>query len=248
MASPKKARPVAAGAVAPMPHGAKAAKTAQGKGPNRRNRLTPKDWVDAARATLIRSGVNAIKVDQLAKDLGVTRGSFYWHFPDYAVLLDSLLASWVKDNTGPFLRALEHDEDQPLVQILRYCEVWLSNDEFEPAYDAAVRDWARASDEVAEVVRRVDEERMDVLYRLLQAVGYDRQEALVRTRTIYYHQIGYYALKVVQSPDERLALAPIYFNVLTGCPVPPGRRRYPKDAEPTTSLVGNTNFDRKHHR
>lgn len=189
---------------------------------SRKNRLTPEDWVDAARATLVRSGVNAIKIDQLARDLEVSRGSFYWHFADHADLLKALLVSWVKQNTGPFLRVLERDRDRPLLQILHYCEVWLTSDEFQPAYDAAVRDWARTSDDVAKVVREADAERMDVLVQIFGVLGYDDKEALVRARTLYYHQIGYYALRVTQSLEERLKLFPTYFKVLTGCPIPPG--------------------------
>jgi AcrR family transcriptional regulator len=188
-----------------------------------RPRLTPKHWLDAARDSLIRSGVNAIKIDQLARELRVTRGSFYWHFSDHADLLRKLLVSWIQDNTGPFLRVLEKDQGQPLVQILRYCEVWLNSDAFDPAYDAAVRDWARSSPEVEEVIRRADEERMDVLKGLFHELGYDAEEALVRARTLYFHQIGYFALKITQPRAERLRLLPIYFKVLTGCPMPRDR-------------------------
>lgn len=191
----------------------------------RRTRLSPEDWLDAARRVLIRSGINAVKVDGLARDLNVTRGSFYWHFVDRADLLDRLLTSWVGHNTGPFMRVLEADHSEPVVQLLRYCEVWLDGDLFDPDFDAAVRDWARGSDGVAQVVRRADDERVAVLTRLFMEVGYDRTEATVRARTLYYHQVGYFALKIEQSLEERLDLLPVYFRVLTGFPLPPGRLR-----------------------
>lgn len=191
----------------------------------RRVRLTPEDWLEAARQTLIRSGVNSVKVDGLARDLNVTRGSFYWHFGDRADLLDRLLTSWVAHNTGPFVRVLEADPGEPVVQLLRYCEVWLDGSLFDPDFDAAVRDWARGSEAVALVVRRADDERVAVLVRLFTELGYDQTEATVRARTLYYHQVGYFALKIEQSLDERLALLPVYFRVLTGFPLPPGRLR-----------------------
>lgn len=207
------------------------AAVAQGEEPDsvdegaRRGRLSPEDWLDAARHVLIRSGVTSVKVDGLARDLNVTRGSFYWHFVDRADLLDRLLTSWVAHNTGPFMRVLEVDQGEPIVQLLRYCEVWLDGSLFDPDFDAAVRDWARGSEAVALVVRRADDERVAVLVRLFTELGYDPSEATVRARTLYYHQIGYFALKIEQSLDERLALLPVYFRVLTGFPLPPGRLR-----------------------
>ena len=185
----------------------------------RRRNLARQDWIEAAQRSLIASGVNSIKIEALASVLGATRGSFYWHFADHAELLDDLLAAWIDLNTRPFRRVLEVDPDQPLVQIRRYAEVWL-HDEFDPDFDAAIRDWGRNAPAVAESVRRIDDERLDILFNLFERLGYDTTEALVRARAFYYHQVGYYALKTSQPRDERLQLFPVYFRVLTGCPMP----------------------------
>lgn len=188
-------------------------------GQGKRRNLARQDWIEAAQRTLIASGVNSVKIEALASELGATRGSFYWHFADHAELLDELLASWVENNTRPFRRVLDADGDQPLIQVLRYAEVWLHN-KFDPAFDAAVRDWARISETVAASVRRIDDERLDILVNIFARLGYGTREALVRARTFYYHQVGYYALEIVQPVGERLQLFPIYFRVLTGCPMP----------------------------
>lgn len=187
--------------------------------PRRRRNLARQDWIEAAQRSLIASGVNSVKIEALASGLGATRGSFYWHFADHAELLDELLAAWIELNTQPFRRVLEADPDQPLVQIRRYAEVWL-NEEFDPDFDAAIREWGRNAPAVAESVRRIDDERLDILFNLFERLGYDTTEALVRARAFYYHQVGYYALKTAQPRDERLKLFPVYFRVLTGCPMP----------------------------
>lgn len=186
----------------------------------RRRNLARQDWIDAAQRSLIASGIGSVKIEALASELGATRGSFYWHFADHAELLDELLAAWIELNTQPFRRVLKADTDQPLVQILRYVEVWL-NEEFDPGYDAAIREWGRNAPAVAESVRRIDDERLDILVNLFERLGYDATEALVRARALYYHQVGYYALKTAQPREERLQLFPVYFRVLTGCPMPP---------------------------
>ena len=190
-------------------------------GQGARRSLARQDWLDAAQNSLIESGINSVKIEVLATKLAATRGSFYWHFADHSDLLVQLLAVWVETNTQPFRRVLDADGDQPLTQALRYAEVWLHN-KFDPAFDAAVRDWGRTSETVATTVRRIDEERLDILVNIFERIGYGNREALVRARAFYYHQVGYYALKVVQPEEERFDLFPIYFRVLTGCPIPPG--------------------------
>lgn len=188
-------------------------------GEKRRQNLAREDWIAAALHNLVESGIHSVKIEALASKLGATRGSFYWHFSDRAELLEELLSAWMRENTEPFRRVLDSDRDQPLVQALRYAEVWL-HDEFDPAFDAAVRDWARISETVANNVRQIDNERLDILFDIFMRLGYEDKESLVRARTYYYHQVGYYALEVMQPLEERLELLPIYFRVLTGCPLP----------------------------
>lgn len=186
----------------------------------KRRNLERQDWIEAARRRLVASGVISVKIESLATELGTTRGSFYWHFADHAELLDELLGLWVACNTGPFRSVLESHGDAPLNQAFQYIMIWL-NGEFDPAYDAAVRDWARTSTAVAASVRQVDDERLGILFDIFERLGYEPTEALVRARIFYYHQVGYYALKIVQPRDERLRLLPAYFRALTGCPMPP---------------------------
>lgn len=184
------------------------------------NRLGREDWIAAARRVLIRKGVGEVKVDRLAHDLRVTRGSFYWHFRDRDALLDALLLSWVRSNTEPFERVLESDADNPVLQYRRFIEVWVGATQFDPAYDAAMRDWARNARETAALVARADETRMAVLRDIFKRMGYDATEAEVRARVTYYHQVGYYALHIVESQKLRRALLPTYFRILAGVPMP----------------------------
>lgn len=188
------------------------------------SRLGREDWIAAARAALIRSGVGEVKVDRLAGDLQVTRGSFYWHFKDRDDLLAALLLSWVRSNTEPFQRVLQSDTANPVVQCRRFLEVWIRANEFDPAYDSAMRDWARIAPETATLVARADETRMAVLRDIFARMGYDAMEAEVRARVTYYHQVGYYALHIVESQKLRRTLLPTYFRILAGVPMPQGDR------------------------
>ncbi len=63
------------------------------------NPLTPDDWLRAGVVALRRGGVDAVRVEVLARDLGVSKGSFYWHYRDRRALLDALLALWEEETT-----------------------------------------------------------------------------------------------------------------------------------------------------
>lgn len=184
-------------------------------------RLSRADWIAAARRALVEGGVAAVKVDRLAARIAVTRGSFYWHFKSRAELLDALLEEWRHANVEPFLR-VEEGEVPPLLRLKHFFSVWLGGGEFDPDLDSAMRDWARGSRRVAALVRAADATRTDVLRRIFQSLGYAAEEAEVRARVTYYHQVGYYALGIVESRRVREALFPTYFKVLSGFDPPEG--------------------------
>lgn len=184
------------------------------------DRLTRDDWISAARKALIKGGVAAIKVDHLARQIGVTRGSFYWHFKDRDDLLKSLLLAWKHANTDPFRRVMQQHAGKPVYQLAEFFCIWLRPGEFDPDYDSAVRDWARVSTAAAQLVRQVDETRLDILRTLFQALGFAKLEADIRARVMYYHQVGYYALRLRETMDYRRSVFPTYFKVLAGAPFP----------------------------
>lgn len=188
------------------------------------SRLGREDWIAEARRALIRAGAAEIKVDRLARALRVTRGSFYWHFKSRGDLLSALLLSWARSNTEPFRHVLQENTENPVIQYRRFLETWIRATEFDPAYDAAMRAWARRAREAAVLVARADETRMAILRDILRRIGYDAMESEVRARVTYYHQVGYYALHIVESQRLRRKLLPTYFRVLAGVPMPRGGR------------------------
>ncbi|WP_448187785.1 TetR/AcrR family transcriptional regulator [Azospirillum sp. sgz301742] len=184
-------------------------------------RLSRADWIAAARRALVEGGVAEVKIDRLASRIPVTRGSFYWHFKSRAELLDALLEEWRHANVDPFLRVLD-GEAPPLLRLKRFFAVWLDGGAFDPALDSAMRDWARGDERVAALVREADSTRTDVLRRIFEGLGYAAGEAEVRARVAYYHQVGYYALGIVESRRVRETLFPTYFKVLSGFDPPEG--------------------------
>ena len=169
-------------------------------------------WIDGARAALIKGGIAGVKVAPLAEAIGLTTGSFYWHFKDRGDLLAGLLEDWAATNTEALARACAIDDPDAAIDAL--VEVWITEAGFSSAYDLAMRDWARVSKKVDVVVRRVDRARLAMIEGIFRRLGYDRHRANVRARVMYYHQVGYYALRIVEGRKLRHSLLPFYMEVL----------------------------------
>ncbi|ADB54009.1 TetR/AcrR family transcriptional regulator [Conexibacter woesei] len=71
------------------------------------DRLDRETWVDAGLAALERGGTTAVSAAAIAKSLGVTRGSFYWHFSSRDELLEAILEQWEHEHSDAVLDALE---------------------------------------------------------------------------------------------------------------------------------------------
>ena len=186
--------------------------------------IGPKEWVAEARALLVAQGIEAVKVDRIARRLGVTRGGFYWHFENRQALLDALLLEWQETSIIPFaeLEAAESDLESRILTLFLF---WLQSKSFDARYDSAVRDWARKSPRVRSAVRKADLRRIAFIAEMFHAAGYPVREAEVRARVLYYTQIGYYALDVDEPVEARLPLADPYYEVFTGRKLSPGALR-----------------------
>jgi AcrR family transcriptional regulator len=178
-------------------------------------RLSREDWIAVARKALIASGVDDVKVDVLARRMKVTRGSFYWHFEHRQELLDALLEDW-KANNRREIAAVERRAEEGATGLIELFKVWLAEDPNFPAFDIAIRVWARKSREVAKLVHEIDDAWIALFKRFYEHSGMAETEAFVRARIMYFHQIGYYALSISETLQDRIALAPAYYRALAG--------------------------------
>lgn len=174
------------------------------------------DWVAAARKMLIEQGISGVKVEPLAREVGVTPGSFYWHFKNRDALFRALLKDFLTSNVHPFFEALDGASDEPRAQYLALAYVWVLSPEFDAALDVAVRDWGKTSKLAARLMRIIDGKRIELYQWVFQRFDHDPMSALVRARTMYYHQLGYYAMRVKEDPDVRLMQIPHYAEIIAG--------------------------------
>jgi AcrR family transcriptional regulator len=171
-------------------------------------------WLEAARTALIEEGTAGVEVNKLAKRLAVTRGGFYWFFESREHLLDALLELWARTGIVPFEQIANMPGRNAAQKFQALVDLWIDEEDYDPKWDGAVRDWARTSAKVLEVVHAVDATRIDFIEQLFRQLGHKGKDAHVRARITYYHQVGYYALGVIESRKERLELLPYYTKIL----------------------------------
>ncbi|MXZ15379.1 MAG: TetR/AcrR family transcriptional regulator [Acidimicrobiales bacterium] len=180
-----------------------------------RARLSADDWVTAALEVLVSDGISAVKILPLAKRLGVTRGSFYWHFENHEALLNRLLEVWEETNSGSIIRAatLEGSIVDRYVALMR---CWLGFERFDPRLEVAVRNWGRSNPELWQKLRATDERRVGACVEMLAAEVSDPVMRLHRARTIYFLQMGWYELEVDEPMDARIEALTYYFDIYVG--------------------------------
>jgi AcrR family transcriptional regulator len=152
--------------------------------------LTREDWTHAALGAIGEGGVNAVAVERLAKTLGASRGSFYWHFRDRADLIDAALELWARENTAELVPELDAITDP--VKRLRT----LLRSVYEQPVDAVELTLSAASDDpvVAPVFARVTRQRIDFLHRIFTDLGLPPSHAAARAWLAYAFYIGHHQL------------------------------------------------------
>ncbi|WP_421914313.1 TetR/AcrR family transcriptional regulator [Mesorhizobium sp.] len=181
-----------------------------------RQTLSREAWIAAARKVLEKRGIGEVKIDRLARQLKVTRGSFYFHFASLADLRGGLLQEWRDSNCAPFWAMREIREIDGLQFFTDIVHVWVDEAPFSPLLDLAVRDWSRTSKKLAQEVKEIDDLRIELLIRSFRAMGYSEDESIVRARITYFHQIGQYALSFKEDPVVRRRYQPLFGEVLLG--------------------------------
>lgn len=151
-------------------------------------RLSRDDWIQAAYGRFSESGLDAVAVEPVAREIGATKGSFYWHFSDRSDLITTVLAEWEARETDALIAQVDEivDPRGRLELLIRFIAHRTPQRGGEATlYTAAERNG------VAETVARVTERRVGYVADILVALGQDAQEARRRAITVVAAVIGY---------------------------------------------------------
>ena len=178
-----------------------------------KDRLSKAAWIDAAYLAFEQGGIGAVRVDPLAKSLGVTRGSFYWHFEDRAALLAGVLERWHAEKTEATIEANERAGGRPSERLLRLLETCASDD---GRFEIGVRAWAAEDAGARSAVESIDDRRIAYMRDLLVGAGLRPVDAQRRARVIYLAWLGAYAGAVTASARQRVEDVKVLWRLALG--------------------------------
>jgi AcrR family transcriptional regulator len=164
-------------------------------------------WIDAGLKEIARSGVEGVRVEVLAKNLGVTKGGFYRRFRDRAALLEGILRSWSAGRIAAIEQQTSldgttaHDQLRTLIRL--YSERMNTEG---MAVELAIRQWARTDQAAADAVASVDAARLKNVATLYRATGMSSEEADAQAFLFYCFIFGQSLLFLERGPRKRAQL------------------------------------------
>lgn len=136
------------------------------------SRLSQTDWIAAGFRALTSKGPQALKAEPLARDLGTTKGSFYWHFKDVPAYQEQMLAFWEEKATQDIIASLDPiPTPEAKLRALSQVATQPQDDYGGVGAEPAIRAWARSDRNVAEALHRVDTARLAYLQGIFSAMG-----------------------------------------------------------------------------
>ena len=154
-------------------------------------RLTREDWIDAAYAVFSEHGIAAVRVEAVARAMGASKGSFYWHFADHRALVDGVLERWRALETEQLIDEVEK-VDEPGARLAKLFEI-IGHRSTERSGERTLYADAAAA-EVREPVTAVTERRVEYLAALLRECGVSAEEADRRAILLVSAIVGFQQL------------------------------------------------------
>jgi AcrR family transcriptional regulator len=176
------------------------------------SKLGRQDWLTIGIQTLVEKGIEAVRVDPLAKLLNVTRGSFYWHFKNRDDLLDAILHEWEARNTKSIIEQIEGLDSVPSAKLLSLLEIAAEDDNL---LEKAVRVWSVNDVKAAAAIARIDRQRLDYLQNLFLQLGFSAIDSKVRAQIAYSVRLSWFVMASSSYASERLTEIRLVHTILT---------------------------------
>lgn len=153
--------------------------------------LSVEAWCRAARDLIVREGVSAVAVEPMTRALGVTKGSFYWHFENRDALVHETLARWEREQTADLFQRFEGMLDPVArIRILMFAAF----EDLEQGLLHAALSSSSEDPRVRPYLERVSGQRLDYVTHAFRALGLEEAEAARRALLAYASYVGYFQL------------------------------------------------------
>ena len=178
----------------------------------RARRVSRSDWLEAGLTALATGGVRSVRVDALARQLGVARSGFYWHFEDRDELLAAMLDYWTRELTESVTRNPKILSMPATDRLLAIANMVVDHDL--GRYDEAIRQWAREDPSVERLARRTFDLRLDTFEATFAELGFEGDELEMRVRLFSVYQATEGAAIPPMSKAKRRRLAEIRVRMM----------------------------------
>ena len=180
---------------------------------NKRNRLKAEDWLKQGLETLDNEGIHKVNVEYLARQLGVTKGSFYWHFKNHETLIREMLDYWARTLT---INVIERStQDSKDAKEIFFKLITIISTEKVGRYEAAIRAYARHDRKARSAIRKVDQQRLLFITGLFTDMNFKQADAEVRARLALYYQVAEQGIFLKESKQKSKDLLKQRFDFLT---------------------------------
>src|SRR6266700_6800687 len=164
-------------------------------------------WIEAGFAELARSGVEGVRVEVLAKNLGVTKGGFYRRFRDRAALLEAMLQTWSSGRIAAIEKQTSLDGASARERLRALIALYSERMNTEGmAVELAIRQWARSDEAAAAAVTGVDAARLQNVGQLYRAAGLPPEDEDAQAFLFYCFIFGQSLLFLERGPRKRAQL------------------------------------------
>ena len=178
----------------------------------RAKRLNRKDWIQGALELLSTAGgMEGVKIVPLAEQLGVTSGSFYWHFKNRRDLYDALVEYWEREMTDTAIEAAKLIES-PKERIWSLMEQVMATGM--ARYDLAFWHWAQTEPTAREAFQRTLSKRFAFAKWMFMQAGFNSTQAEARGRMMVVYMMGESTL-IPAAPNKRKMLLRLKYEILT---------------------------------
>jgi AcrR family transcriptional regulator len=169
------------------------------------NRLSERSWIEAAFEHVIKSNFSDLSVEALARELDVTKGSFYWHFRDRRHLLERVLEHWTETATIRVTQWSASESADGIERLVRLLSLPANTppDRRGAEVELAVRSWARRDETAAKTVAKVDSMRFSHFVEIIAGLGFSDREARRRASIAQAFMLGDAFLRSGLTPAER---------------------------------------------
>lgn len=177
-------------------------------------RLSRDEWLARALDVLASEGQGKLRIEAICAALGVTKGSFYWHFKDRDDFVRSLVVFWSEQFTAPVMRLVTQSASgagERLKSLLR-----VVTEGGYARYEVSIRAWAAQDPElVAVIVRDVDEQRLAFVTSIFVDLGFQGNEAEMRARACIAYMSFEASCLVKSTEEDRSRMLAQFFGIIT---------------------------------